>query len=244
MAWSRRSARQSISRAGADVIAYFVERFSPVIFVPAAVGVAAAVRVAGSASDASLFSGLVDSALALLLIAQFRLWDDLADREVDRLTHPERVLVRAERIGPYVTVCVVLAVVNLVAIAWRGGWLGTGVLAALDASFVVWYAGRSSQRTVIGALWGLAKYSVFVIVMTARSPIFSHLLPAASAIYVAAVAYEILHDRSSPLRTQKAVLRWRWSKTPACHQQRLRLERGAKPPSEGAWGWGPTRSEK
>ena len=30
---------------------------------------------------------------------------------------------------------------------------------------------------------------------------------------------------------------WVWRK-------RLRPERGAKPPSESAWGWGPTRSEK
>ena len=89
------------------MIAYFVERFSPTIFVPAALGIAAAARVASSGSDSSW---LVDGTLALLLIAQFRLWDDLADREVDRLAHPERVLVRAERIGPYVTVCVGLAI--------------------------------------------------------------------------------------------------------------------------------------
>ena len=184
------------------MISYFVERFSPVVFVPAAVGIAAAVRVADSGAEASSLgglSGLIDVALALLLIAQFRLWDDLADRDADRLTHPERVLVRAERIGPYVTVCAALAVVNLVASAWRGGWLGMFVLAALDAASVAWYAGRSSQRTVIGALWILAKYSVFVIVMTARSSIFSHLLLAAFAIYVVACVYEIWHDPSSPL---------------------------------------------
>ena len=173
------------------MISYFVERFSPTIFVPAALGIAAAVRVARSGSDASW---LVDTTLALLLIAQFRLWDDLADREVDRLAHPERVLVRAERIGPYVTVCVGLAIVNLFASAWRGGWLGLVVLAALDASFVAWYVGRSSQRTVIGALWMVAKYSVFVIVLTGRSSIFSHLLPAVVAIYAVACAYEVLHD--------------------------------------------------
>jgi 4-hydroxybenzoate polyprenyltransferase len=231
------------------VIAYFVERFSPVIFVPAAVGIAVAARVSSSASDPSSLNGLgglVDVVIALLLIAQFRLWDDLADRELDRLTHPDRILVRAERIGPYVTVCVALAIVNLVASAWRGGWLGVGVLAALDGSFVAWYAGRSSQRTVIGALWGLAKYSVFVIVMAARSSIFSHLLPAASVIYVVACAYETLHDASSPLArfTRVAVLRWRRQKPPACAQQRLRPERGAKAPSESAWGWSPTRIEK
>jgi hypothetical protein len=208
---------------GLNVIAYFVERFSPAIFVPAAVGIAAAARLASSDGDASW---LVDSGLALLLIAQFRLWDDLADREVDRLTHPERVLVRADRIGPYVTVCVALAIVNLVAGAWRGGGLGLAVLGALDASFVAWYGGRSSQRTVIGALWMLAKYSVFVIVMTARSSIFSHLLLAASAIYVAACAYEVWHDPSSPL-AHATVQRWRKVRPPVCPQRRLRPERVA-----------------
>jgi hypothetical protein len=188
------------------VIAYVIERFPPGIFVPAAVGIAGAVRVASSGADASW---LVDSALALLLIAQFRLWDDLADRDVDRLTHPARVLARAERIGPYVTSCVTLAILNLAASAWRGGLVGLLVLAALDVSFVAWYAGRSSQRTVIGCLWMVAKYSVFVIVMAARSSIFSHLLLAASAIYAAACAYEIWHDPSSPLtrQTREAALR-------------------------------------
>ncbi len=31
---------------------------------------------------------------------------------------------------------------------------------------------------------------------------------------------------------------------PAPDQQRLRPERGAKSPSESAWGWGPTRIKK
>jgi len=32
--------------------------------------------------------------------------------------------------------------------------------------------------------------------------------------------------------------------TQACNQQRLRPERGAKPPSESERGWGPASSEK
>ena len=74
------------------MIAYLAERLSPAIFVPAAALIALVSHTAGGhAAD----SWLLDLLLALLLIAQFRLWDDLADREHDRRAHPERVLVRA-----------------------------------------------------------------------------------------------------------------------------------------------------
>src|SRR5262245_41007614 len=40
-------------------------------------------------------------ALASTLVLQFRLWDDLADRDRDRQHHPDRILPRARSIGTF-----------------------------------------------------------------------------------------------------------------------------------------------
>ena len=75
--------------------AYWLERFRPVLFVPVAILLAAAVRRRRHRADPRRWT--IDIFCALLLLGQFRLWDDLADRERDRAAHPSRVLVGATR---------------------------------------------------------------------------------------------------------------------------------------------------
>ena len=48
------------------------------------------------------FAFATDLALALALVMTFRIWDDLMDRERDRMKHPDRVVVRASSIAPLV----------------------------------------------------------------------------------------------------------------------------------------------
>ena len=55
--------------------------------------------------------------LAALLIAQFRLWDDLADVDFDRVHHPHRVLVASRDVRPYFILVIGLTVLNTVVIA-------------------------------------------------------------------------------------------------------------------------------
>ena len=73
------------------------------------------VVIAGAASGGALSGARLglDAAFALLLLAQFRSWDDLADRGRDALCHPERVLVRAASIAPIVAFSGALAILNI-----------------------------------------------------------------------------------------------------------------------------------
>lgn len=55
--------------------------------------------------------------LAGLLIAQFRLWDDLADIDFDRIHHPRRILVTSRNVRTYFILVAFLAVLNAAIIA-------------------------------------------------------------------------------------------------------------------------------
>ena len=69
---------------------------------PAAALQAVVLRAAGAhscgssaGSGASVMELAAATVGALLLLAQFRIWDDIADRLQDAIAHPDRVLVRA-----------------------------------------------------------------------------------------------------------------------------------------------------
>ncbi len=183
--------------------AYLRERFKPKVFGPAAVLLAAAALWSAGASPRVTF-GATALGLAVVLLLQFRLWDDIEDRERDRYRHPERVLVRSDP-APFRLTCVLLMVLNvllLVVIGARAAALGLG---CLDLFFWMAY-GRLRQRLPDRA-WRfqilLLKYPVFVGLLAASlgSPLSLRLLVAAVAVYVCACAYETLHDRQKPLGT-------------------------------------------
>ena len=87
------------------VVNYLRERFRLRLFIPLALLIAAAAIV----PPASWTSFAIDFAVALLLLAQFRMWDDLADRGRDRIEHPGRVLVRDARRDADRGACAVLS---------------------------------------------------------------------------------------------------------------------------------------
>lgn len=177
--------------------AYLAERFRPRIFFMAAVaiGVAAA---GGTLSGARL---CLDATFALLLLAQFRSWDDLADRGRDAVSHPERVLVRATSIAPIVAFSGVLAILNIyLAIQRDASGIAVAVLVALIGALGAWYS-RRTGRTVAGDQLLLSKYPAMVIVVAGDrilgAPV--QILCAALAIHFAACLYEVWHDPASPL---------------------------------------------
>jgi 4-hydroxybenzoate polyprenyltransferase len=175
---------------------YWFERLRPRVTVPLAMLIALAAGGKGP-FDASRWA--VDSLCALLLIAQFRLWDDLADREADRIAHPDRVLARSERNGPFVTACLALALANL-AIAAVRGWPGTVTLLALNVAAASFYAWRPEHRTVVSDLALSSKYPAFVCVLAAETASLPYVTLAAGLIYVLVCAFEIWDDETAPLR--------------------------------------------
>jgi hypothetical protein len=108
---------------------------------------------------------LTQSVLLLVAILVFRLWDDLADREHDRLRHPERVLVKARELTPFIVV--LLAGLLSVAFLLRGDvrqllfYLGlVALLAALYHGGLEKVLARSVRSGLV-----LLKYPLFVYLL-------------------------------------------------------------------------------
>ena len=185
----------------AVIAAYLRERFKPGIFGPAAaVHAAAALWVTGRSPAVATSALALGLAVALLL--QFRLWDDLEDRELDRQRGPARVLTRSDP-APFRRICVLLTIVNLLLIAvarFRAAVLGLG---CLDLFFLMAY--RQLRPKLPDRIWRfqvlLLKYPVFVgLVAAALAPLRPlRLMSAAAVVYAFACAYEVLHDRQLPL---------------------------------------------
>lgn len=132
------------------------------------------------------------SLLILTLLLQFRLLDDLCDRNQDRIDHPERVLVRAQSLTPFQTLLLALILGNLVAISiWREA-PRPAVLLALNVFSCLWYP--FGRRLMPGAI---VHYHVILI----KYPTFAYLggsspsWPVLVLLYLACCVYEVVHDR-------------------------------------------------
>ena len=177
--------------------AYLAERFSARLFVPLALALA----LAASAGDLSAGVLAVDAGFALMLLAQFRSWDDLADRGRDAVSHPDRVIVQAASVAPIVGFSGALAILNIcLAIERDPSGMAITVLTALIFALGTWYAVRTG-RTAAGDHLLLSKYPAMVVVIAGArvlsQPFF--VLGSALALYLAVCAYEAWHDPASPL---------------------------------------------
>lgn len=177
--------------------AYLAERFPPHVFVPLAIIVAAAATGGVWGGPRTLANDFV---LALLLLAQYRIWDDLADRHLDRIAHPSRVLVRAESTTSAIALGVALAAASLSVVLVRdGAGLSLATLIGLTGLLSAWYTWRGS-RTTAGDHLLLTKYPAIVVIVSGDR--IAHRLAFALctmvAVYLAACVYEAWHDPSSP----------------------------------------------
>jgi hypothetical protein len=177
------------------MLPYWRERFPMRLFLPVAIALAVPSQFLRP-NPASLATG---TALALLLLAQFRLWDDLKDRGRDSACHPERVLVRTNDVRMFVVVCVLLSGANLAVVALRpGAWMGLGMLGVLNLALGTFYALRTC-RSAAGDLLGLAKYPAFVSIVGAGH--LSWVTGVVMAlVFAGACIYEAWHDPTSPVR--------------------------------------------
>ena len=180
--------------------AYLGERFKPGIFGPAAaVLTAAALWAVGTGVHAT--SVVATLGLAVMLLLQFRLWDDLEDLERDRRSHPARVLVRADP-APFRLACVVLGAANIVALMILPSRVAAESLACLDLFF--WLSYGPLRPRLSDRVWRfqilLLKYPAFVGVLASAvgAPIRLRLIAAALLVYLCACAYEASHNRHIP----------------------------------------------
>jgi len=179
------------------VLAWLRERLPVRRFGPIAVALACPSQV-GAFRGPGAFA--VDVLTAWLLLAQFRLWDDLVDRERDRERHPHRVLARTSRVKAYVVLCVAVAIGNALILGARErAQLALSLFVALTVLLGAAYT--RPYRTPATDLIRLTKYPVFVLLIAASDPrgYGASSYAAAIAAFVIAVAYEVWHDADTPL---------------------------------------------
>lgn len=187
------------------LLQYFTERLPARIFVPLA-GVLALAARADVAPSISGFAA--DAGIALLLVAQFRLWDDLADRSHDAVEHPDRVLVRAPSDTLFRRSCVGLALVNAAAVFLvYDSRVALGTLLMLDLGMACWYL-RRGPRSTVGDHVLLLKYPLFVLLIAAGHRIEHprQVGSSAAVVYLAACLYEAIHDPSSPAAANRTLV--------------------------------------
>jgi hypothetical protein len=177
------------------ILAYLRQRFPPTFFGPLAV-ILAACALGRRATVGELAT---TAALAALLLAQFRIWDDVADRSRDAITHPERVTVQAKGHTSLLAFGTALLILN-VAAAGRREVTSVLLLAVLHIALAGYYLLRTG-RTMLGDQLLLAKYPAFVFILAGERLLSAPVAVTVTAaiVYAAASAYEAWHDRVSPL---------------------------------------------
>ena len=181
-------------------LAYLAERVRPRIFVPALAALWLVAFWASDVVEARTVAASLSFLLLTLLVLQFRLWDDLEDRERDRRSHRDRVIVRSN-VEPFRWL---LAAFSAAAVAVAAA-TGLGVLTAVvtvDVLGVVAY--RAIRPRVPDVVWRfpilLAKYPAFVAVtaMAMGGQSWPRLALATLAVMTGACVYEAVHPGRQP----------------------------------------------
>jgi 4-hydroxybenzoate polyprenyltransferase len=187
------------------VRAWMAERYRPAFFVPLAVllYVTGTLAVDGTPT---VGRGIVGIAVAYSLVLLFRIWDDLADSEADRIAHPDRVLARTRDTTPLGSAMTLATLFPLLVLTFSAGkTVGVVAFATIASILLIWYsvrkrigAGRLANAHVV-----LLKYPTIALIAAAAgsttrpSAVMSaRALVSLIAIYLVACLYEVMHDRT------------------------------------------------
>lgn len=142
--------------------------------------------------------------LAGCLISQFRLWDDLEDRNFDRVHHPHRILAISDEVNQFYLVVIGLGMLVTIGLAiWRS-LTQLLVYGLLLLGFTVFYRLPTWHDTkrLLRTQLVLIKYPVFLY-LCAQQTIFNKLVLSALALYVFLSLIDLLSDdalRPLPMR--------------------------------------------
>jgi len=185
-----------------NIRVYRRERFPFAVFIPVSVCLTLA-SFAGAAPHRGLEGLVLLVALTtcILLLFQFRLWDDIADRHWDRVRHPGRVLCGPVVISSFCMLVVFCGVASAAGTLFLGRLPGFGLLCGAG---LVWYGGFSQQsrQSVAGRHVLLLKYPAFVWLIGPLKRHHTGMVVAMAVVYLCAAIYELLHDsemRSHPV---------------------------------------------
>jgi len=182
-----------MSTRSTDALAWLRERYPLWRFLPLAVFLATA-GMSGAPSWRPL--GLVHAVLlALGLVLQFRLWDDLESLPEDRTEHPGRVLCQAGSLSPFLALLGATVALNTaLLLSAPRALLSYSVLCTLALAWYRWLAPRLS-RGALAAHGLLLKYPAFVLLLhlALGEGALSPLVPA--LVYLCFCVHELLHDQ-------------------------------------------------
>lgn len=182
-----------------EVGSYLYTRFPAIRFIPLAIFLATAGLAASPPAHISHW--LLATALALTLTLQFRLWDDIADRDHDMETHPTRVLCHTRDMKPFLITAAALFIFNGALLAWHTAhshWLI--VYLVLCTGLLAWYRLRpiTTQASLLNSQLVLLKYPViaWLISVPAADTDLELLLSCLFSVYLIFIIFEILDDHS------------------------------------------------
>jgi hypothetical protein len=176
---------------------YADERFAWGQFLSMALFLVLASLAAGRKT--SVLGLTLELALACSFLFQFRLWDDLADRAIDRLDHPERFLAQARSVRIFEWFTAVLGLLNFGFIAaLRSHPVPLTTWVALNLGFLGWYAWRPDPaiHRLLNAHVILLKYPAFVLLLASVAAFDGGAVFALTLglVYLSFTAHELLHD--------------------------------------------------
>ena len=182
-----------MSARSTDALAWLRERYPLWRFLPLAVFLA----LAGTAGTVPWGAGKLAHAvlLALVLVLQFRLWDDLESLPEDRVEHPGRVLCQARSLTPFRVLLGATTGLNTVLLL-SAPWalMGYVALCALALAWYRWLAPRLS-RGALAAHGLLLKYPAFVVLLHLALGEGGLPLLVPGLVYLCFCVHELLHDQ-------------------------------------------------
>jgi 4-hydroxybenzoate polyprenyltransferase len=178
------------------LLAYARERLTASRLVPAVLLLILA-TIAGRGWDGGE-AFAIEIAAAFALVVTFRIWDDLADRERDRGSHPTRVTVTATSIVPLQVAGIAAGAAAVLLLGVFQGWISVAFVTFYGAVLAASYAGRRGRSATHERIL-LLKYGVFALALIGLPDASARGLLAAAAAFVAACVYEWWHDAESPV---------------------------------------------
>ena len=180
------------------LFAYARERMMPAHILPAVFTVVIGAQLGSGWS--TLPTATADVIVATCLVAAFRAWDDVMDRERDRAQHPNRVLVRAASAAPVVSGAFIVGGFAAIMLRRTHGAASVWMVLAIAGALAVWYGRRGGARSPAGDRILLFKYAVFTLALVGwPAALGARAIVAAAGVYLATCVYEWLHDADSPV---------------------------------------------
>lgn len=182
------------------IVAYLRERARLRLFAPLAVLLALAGHWMVPASPTSLGALTFASVQALSLVLAFRIWDDLEDRDLDRVRRPTRVMAVTRTTTPFYVLGLALSSAVVLSLVTEPSALRRlGSLSIATAVLSIWYGVRpsdGSQRVATEHVLSI-KYPLFAYAVAPELPSDVVTLRSAiilGALYVLICVYEYVDD--------------------------------------------------